>query len=54
MGIKPDKMSSEFYDRPFNAAVLKTSKRDPLDVTCALLVIPPENYCLDIKAEVVS
>ena len=51
MGIKPDKMSSEFYDRPFNAAVLKTVKRDRSDVTCALLVIPPENYCLDIRKE---
>ena len=49
MGIKPDKLSAEFYDRPFNAASLRTVKRDPLDMTCALLVIPPERYAVDIR-----
>ena len=49
MGIKPDKLSAEFYDRPFNAASLRTVKRDPLDLTCALLVVPPERYAVDIR-----
>lgn len=49
MGIKPDKLSSEFYDRPFNLAVLKTVKRDPEDMTMALLAIPPENFEVFIK-----
>ncbi|MBR2911829.1 MAG: Wzt carbohydrate-binding domain-containing protein, partial [Lentisphaeria bacterium] len=49
MGIKPDKLSSEFYDRPFNLAVLKTVKRDPEDMTMALLAIPPENFEVSIK-----
>ena len=44
MGIKPDKLSSEFYDRPFNLAVLKTLKRDPEDITTALLAVSPENF----------
>ncbi len=49
MGIKPDKLSSEFYDRPFNLAVLKTLKRNPEDMTMALLAIPPENFEVFIK-----
>ena len=49
MGIKPDKLSSEFYDRPFNLAVLKTLKRNPEDMTMALLAIPPENFKVSIK-----
>ena len=48
MGIKPDKISSDFYDRPFNIAVLKTVKRDPEDITCALLSIEPENIYFKI------
>ena len=49
MGIKPDKLSSVFYDRPFNLAVLKTVKHDPEDMTMALLAIPPENFKVSIK-----
>ena len=48
MGIKPDKMSSDFYDRPFNIASLKTVKRDPEDITCALFSIEPENISFKI------
>ena len=44
MGIKPDKLSNDFYDRPFNVANFKTIKRDPLDTTSALLTVVPENF----------
>ena len=49
MGIKPDKLSDNFYDRPFNLATLKTVKRDPQDITCALLSIPPENFTMKMR-----
>lgn len=49
MGIKPDKLSQDFYDRPFNAASLQTIKRDPLDTTSALLAVAPENFKIDIR-----
>ena len=49
MGIKPDKLSNNFYDRPFNLATLKTIKRDPNDITCALLSIPPENFTITLR-----
>ncbi|MBR7120565.1 MAG: ABC transporter ATP-binding protein [Lentisphaeria bacterium] len=48
MGIKPDKLSNNFYDRPFNAATLKTIKSDPLDTTGALLSIAPENFKINM------
>lgn len=49
MGIKPDKLSQDFYDRPFNAASLQTIKRDPLDTTSALLTVTPENFKIDVQ-----
>ena len=49
MGIKPDKLSAEFYDRPFNLAALKTIKRDPEDMTMALLVVPPGNFKISLE-----
>ena len=49
MGIKPDMIAPLFYDRPFNAASLRTIRRDPNDITCALLRISPSDFRIDVK-----